>query len=47
MLNRKPGILYCFIASFDVVFIEHHHFNLGENGLAFMVRVPTYVATIF
>ncbi|KAJ3542932.1 hypothetical protein NM688_g5922 [Phlebia brevispora] len=30
------GIIYCFIASFDVVFIEHHHFNLGQNGLAFI-----------
>ena len=31
------GVLYCFIASFDVVFIEHHHFNLAQNGLAFLV----------
>ena len=31
------GILYCFIASFDVVFIEFHGFNLGQNGLAFLV----------
>ncbi|KAJ3555504.1 hypothetical protein NM688_g2535 [Phlebia brevispora] len=30
------GILYCFISSFDVVFIENHHFNLGQNGLAFI-----------
>ncbi|KAJ3538373.1 hypothetical protein NM688_g6530 [Phlebia brevispora] len=30
------GIIYIFIASFNVVFIEGHGFNLGENGLAFM-----------
>ncbi|KAI0812744.1 MFS general substrate transporter [Irpex lacteus] len=30
------GILYIFITSFDVVFIENHGFNLGENGLAFL-----------
>ncbi|GJE98392.1 MFS general substrate transporter [Phanerochaete sordida] len=35
-LGMVYGILYCFIASFDVVFIEHHHFNLGQNGLAFL-----------
>lgn len=39
------GILYCFIASFDVVFIEHHHFNLAQNGLAFMVRPQTLIET--
>ena len=33
-----PGVLYCFISSYDVVFVEHHHFNLGQNGLAFLVR---------
>ena len=33
----QPGILYCFIASFDVVFIGNHGFNLGQNGLAFLV----------
>ena len=32
------GILYIFIESFQVVFVEEHGFNLGENGLAFMVR---------
>lgn len=31
------GILYIFIESFRVVFIEHHGFNIGENGLAFLV----------
>ena len=31
------GILYIFIASFEVVFIQQHGFSLGENGLAFMV----------
>lgn len=31
------GILYCWIESFSVVFIEKHHFNLGQNGLAFIV----------
>ena len=30
------GILYIFIESFRVVFVEKHHFNLGENGLAFL-----------
>ncbi|KAH9924166.1 MFS general substrate transporter [Fomitopsis serialis] len=30
------GILYIFIQSFEVVFVEKHGFNLGENGLAFM-----------
>lgn len=35
-LGMLYGILYCFIASFDVVFIEHHHFNLAQNGLAFL-----------
>ena len=31
------GILYIFIESYEVVFVEEHGFNLGENGLAFMV----------
>ena len=31
------GILYIFIESFRVVFVEHHGFNIGENGLAFLV----------
>lgn len=31
------GIIYVFISSFNVVFMEGHGFNLGENGLAFMV----------
>lgn len=31
------GILYCFISSFDIVFMEKHGFNLGQNGLAFLV----------
>ena len=35
--ERFLGILYVFIASFNVVFMEMHGFNLGENGLAFMV----------
>ena len=30
------GILYIFIESFRVVFVEHHGFTLGENGLAFL-----------
>lgn len=33
------GILYIFIESFRVVFVENHGFNLGENGLAFLVSV--------
>lgn len=32
------GILYCWIESFGVVFIGNHGFNLGQNGLAFIVR---------
>lgn len=36
------GILYIFIESFEVVFVEEHGFNLGENGLAFMVCRPLY-----
>lgn len=31
------GILYIFIESFRVVFVENHGFNIGENGLAFLV----------
>ena len=31
------GILYIFIESFRVVFVETHGFNLGQNGLAFLV----------
>ena len=34
------GILYIFIESFRVVFVEHHGFNLGQNGLSFLVRFP-------
>ncbi|KIP02007.1 hypothetical protein PHLGIDRAFT_130975 [Phlebiopsis gigantea 11061_1 CR5-6] len=30
------GILYIFIESFRVVFVETHGFNLGQNGLAFL-----------
>ena len=30
------GILYIFIESFRVVFVENHGFNIGENGLAFL-----------
>lgn len=30
------GILYIFIESFRVVFIETHGFNLGQNGLTFI-----------
>ena len=33
------GVLYIFIESFNVVFIEHHGFNLGENGLAYLVSL--------
>ena len=36
------GTLYVFIASFDVVFVEMHGFNSGENGLAFMVSVALF-----
>ena len=36
------GIIYIFIASFEVVFVEGHGFNLGENGLAFMVRLLAF-----
>ena len=34
------GTLYVFIASFPIVFVGNHGFNLGENGLAFMVSTP-------
>lgn len=37
-INRGfSAVLYVYITSIDVVFIEKHHFNLGQNGLAFMV----------
>jgi hypothetical protein len=32
-----PGILYIFITSYDIIFVEKYGFNLGENGLAFLV----------
>ncbi|EKM61877.1 uncharacterized protein PHACADRAFT_84680 [Phanerochaete carnosa HHB-10118-sp] len=35
-IGMAYGVLYCFVASYDVVFIGHHHFNLGQNGLAFL-----------
>jgi len=35
-LSLLYGLLYCWIESFGVVFIEHHGFNLGENGLSFL-----------
>lgn len=47
MLNRPPGILYCFISSYDVVFIEQHHFTLPQNGLAFLVRLFHRLTTTF
>ncbi|EKM60762.1 uncharacterized protein PHACADRAFT_203915 [Phanerochaete carnosa HHB-10118-sp] len=46
-LGMIYGILYCFIASFDVVFIEHHHFNLAQNGLAFLGIVVGGVIAFF
>lgn len=42
--NTPSGILYCFIESFGVVFIEKHHFNLSENGLAFLVCPASYAS---
>lgn len=36
------GILYIFIESFRVVFVENHGFNLGENGLAFLVSAISH-----
>ena len=33
------AVLYIFIESLNVVFIEHHGFNLGENGLAYLVSL--------
>ncbi|KAI0339259.1 MFS general substrate transporter [Trametopsis cervina] len=30
------GVLYIFIESFNVVFVEMHGFNIAENGLAFL-----------
>lgn len=38
LLTSNEGILYVFITSFNVVFTGNHGFNLGENGLAFMVN---------
>lgn len=35
--NGAVGILYIFIESFGVVFVENHGFDLGQNGLAFIV----------
>jgi DHA1 family multidrug resistance protein-like MFS transporter len=29
--------LYIFITSYEIVFIQIYGFNLGENGLAFLV----------
>ncbi|GJF00169.1 MFS general substrate transporter [Phanerochaete sordida] len=46
-LGMVYGILYCFIASFDVVFIEHHHFNLGQNGLAFLGIITGVIIAFF
>ena len=37
------GILYLFISAFGVVFEEKHHFNLGQNGLAFLVRRALFI----
>ena len=37
------GILYIFIESFRVVFVENHGFNIGENGLAFLVSWQYHV----
>lgn len=41
LLRPDPliGILYCFISSFDIVFIGNHGFTLGQNGLAFLVSL--------
>lgn len=39
--THLSGILYLFISAFGVVFIEKYHFNLGQNGLAFLVRTHT------
>lgn len=39
------GILYCFISSLGIVFIEKHGFNLGQNGLAFLVSIDDYYHT--
>ena len=47
LLSPFPGILYCFISSYDVVFIEHHHFNLAQNGLAFLVRSFHHLTATF
>ena len=35
------GIIYIFIESFAVVFVEHHGFNIGQNGLAFLVSTSS------
>lgn len=30
------AILYCFIESFSLVFVDMYGFNLGQNGLAYL-----------
>jgi DHA1 family multidrug resistance protein-like MFS transporter len=44
------GLLYIWFESFPIVFVEIHHFNLGEEGLAFLgilVGVLIAVACLF
>ncbi|KAI0777953.1 major facilitator superfamily domain-containing protein [Irpex lacteus] len=39
------GILYIFIESFNVVFVEIHGFNLAQNGLAFLGLIVGTIIT--
>lgn len=48
------GLLYIWFESFPIVFIEIYHFNLGQEGLAFlgifvaaMVVIPPYFAWLY
>jgi DHA1 family multidrug resistance protein-like MFS transporter len=41
------GLLYIWFESFPIVFVEIYHFNLGEEGLAFLgLLVGTFIAMI-
>lgn len=46
LITTHEGILYCWIESFGVVFIGNHGFNLGQNGLAFIVSHSNLPATL-
>lgn len=37
-MSEHSGVLYVYISSADIVFMEKKHFNLGQNGLTYLVR---------